>query len=196
MLQARDTSMFIGAISTGAIHSVGFTGRFRSASTGTWAACCGLPGEPCHMRFSRKKPAVTWCYNPSGGITFFASTRWMGAHKLLLTSHWEVGTRGVATAARPSLKTGFAIARKANLRRVVEQVKDRERRVFEKVARVAGRADRAPGVVRLCETVTACTCRHVAWRNTWWGILPAGPAECTGRRSLVRFAAGYACRPG
>lgn len=196
MLQAHDASLVAGAISSDAMHSVGFTDWFWRAVSGVLDARSSLPGEPCRMRFFTKNPAVTWCYNPSGGITFFGSTRRMAAHKLLLTGYWEVVRPGAASLAYPTLKSGSADARTANLWRVVEQVKDRERRVFERVALAAGRAVCAHGYARLCETFVCPARRRTSRYCSQRRVLPPGAAECTGRRSLVRPATRYTRQPG
>lgn len=185
-----------GAISPGAMHSVVFTGAFWGVGSGAPDAGTSLPGEPCCMRFFTKNPAVTWCYNPSGGITFFGSTRRMAAHKLLLTGHWEVVGPGVASPARPTPRSGSAHARTVNLGRVVEQVKDRERRVFEGVALAAGRTVCAHGCVRLRKTFACAPWRCLSRSCSRWRVLPARAAECGGRRSLVWPATRYTCEPG
>ncbi len=184
-----------GVIPSRAMQPVGFAEGFWRAGSGAASACKSLTAEPRYTRFFTKNPAVTWCYNPSGGITFFGSTRRMAAHKLLLTGHWEVVRPGVASPACPTLKPGSADARTVNLRRVVEQVKDRERRVFERIARVAGRTACAHGCVRLCETFV-CPARQLAARQrSQRRVLPAGAAECAGR-SLVRPAIRDTREPG
>jgi hypothetical protein len=98
-----------------------------------------LSGPPV-VRFRqgicRKKEAVTWCYNPAEGITLFASTVPGAPHKLLL--------KGMG---RPF----FRIAGKRSLQRSIQQVNDRECRVFSSEVLAVGRVSRGRGFARPCK---------------------------------------------
>jgi hypothetical protein len=108
--------------------------------------------------FSRKNLAVTWCYNPSPGITLFGSTRFGAAHKLLHKGYWNIGRRNccapVALVSKQVRRSS-----EANPWRIVGQVNYRGCRVFEQEALGVGRACRSPGLVRPCETCANAACR-------------------------------------